>query len=168
MQWFALPSKPNREESLWREVGARGHEDFYPRLRAQPVNPRSWTMLPYFPDCLFVRMCLADVGRSMFAWLPFGQGLVSFGKVPANVPEALVGAVHRRVDEINAVGSEQLVGLVPGDPAINHGGPSHSYQASFDARDAGSERVRLLLKLLDRRMVRLDLPVGQIEQINLH
>ena len=168
MQWYALRSKPNKEEALWREVRARGHETFYPSVRVEPVNGRCRRVRPYFPGYLFVRTCLADVGESIFAWLPFGQGLVSFGGEPAEVPELLVGAIQRRIEEINAAGGEQMVGLGRGDAVIIHGGPFDSYQGIFDMRVTGSERVRILLNLLDRRQLRLDLPAGQIEQIKRH
>ena len=151
--------------TLWREVRARGVECFYPFLRVRPVNPRSHPVRSYFPGYLFVHTQLAEVGESMFSWLPFGQGLVSFGGEPAVVPEALVVAIRRRVDEINAAGGEQLAGLAEGDAVIIRGGAFDGYQAIFDARAEGSERVRVLLKLLQARQVRLDLPAGQIEQI---
>jgi len=121
-------------------------------------------MRPYFPGYMFVRTSLADTGPSAFAWMPFGQGLVAFGGEPAAVPEALIVALQRRVAEINAAGGEQLAGLEQGDIVTIRGGPFEGHQAIFDARIAGSERVRVLLQLLQARQVKVDLPVGQIEK----
>ena len=121
-------------------------------------------MRPYFPGYLFVRTRLEDVGQSVFAWLPFVNGLVSFGAEPAVVPEELVGMLKRRVDEINAAGGLQMVGLVKGDTVLIHGGPFDKYEAIFDAHVGGSERVHVLLRLLEQRQVRVDLPLEQIEK----
>jgi transcription antitermination factor NusG len=166
MRWYVLRSKPNREEALWLETDARGHQTFYPRLIAKPVNPRARRVRPYFPGYLFVRARLAAVGQSEFTWLPHSQGLVSFGGEPAEVPETLVQAIRRKVDEINWGGGEQLSGLMPGDTVQIQGGPFDGYKAIFDARVAGDERVRVLLSLLQVRQVKLELPVGQIQPIN--
>ena len=167
-RWYVLRSKPNKEDALWRELSARGHGGYYPSIRVQPVNPRARKVRPYFPGYLFVRTCLADVGESTFAWFPFGQGLVSFGGEAVDLPDALVAAIRRRVDDINGAGGEQWAGLTRGDTVIIRGGPFDSYQAIFDARVAGCERVRVFLKLLERRQLMLDLPVGQIEQTKRH
>ncbi len=168
VDWYALRSKPNKEMTLWREVRARGLECSYPFLRVRPVNPRSRPVRPYFPGYLFVHVDTAQTGLSAFQWMPFCQGLVSFGGEPAVVPEGLVAAIRRRVDEINAAGGEQLAGLAKGDSVLIHGGAFDGYQAIFDARTTGSERVQVLLKLLQARQVRLDLPASQIEQIKRH
>src|SRR5512143_1167630 len=111
MRWYVLRSKPNREELLWKEVSARGFETFFPYLRIKPVNPRSRKTRPYFPGYMFVHTRLADVGQTVFTWLPYSQGLVSFDGLPAEVPEALVQAIRRRVDQIQAAGGEQLVDI---------------------------------------------------------
>lgn len=125
-------------------------------------------MRPYFPGYMFVRTSLAELGPSVFSWLPFGQGLVSFGGEPATVPEALIAAIQRRVDEINSAGGEQLAGLERGEAVTIHGGPFDGRQAIFDVRIAGTERVRVLLELLQSRQIKLDLPAGQIEQTKRH
>lgn len=164
MQWYVLRSKRNKEEALWRELLMRGLEAFYPSVRVKRADPRSRIVRPFFPGYLFVRTRLAEVGQSVFAWLPFAQGLVSFGGEPAVVPDELVGIIRRRVDEINAAGGEQMVGLVRGETVLIRGGPFDNYEAIFDSRVKGSERVRVLLWLLERRQIRLDLPLQQIEQ----
>ena len=65
--WYALRSKPCKEDILWRQVGLRGFECFYPRLRVKPVNPRSRKIRPYFPGYMFVRADLSEAGNSVGA-----------------------------------------------------------------------------------------------------
>jgi transcriptional antiterminator RfaH len=164
LQWYVLRSKPNKELILWRELLARGFDCFYPQLHVQPVNPRSRTIRPYFPSYLFVHSDIEQVGHSTFQWMPFSGGLVSFDGEPAAVPDSLIQAICRHVDQINAAGGEQLAGLKPGDVVLIKSGPFDGYEAIFDTCLEGTERVRVLLKLLRARQVGLELPAGQIER----
>ena len=104
--WYALRSKPRKEDVVWRQVHVRGYETFFPRLRVNPVNPRARKYKPYFPGYIFVRADLEDVGLSVFKWMPHTLGLVSFGGEPAIVPDNLIPAIRSRIDEINATGGE--------------------------------------------------------------
>jgi transcriptional antiterminator RfaH len=165
MRWYVLRSKPNREEALWLEASARGFQTYYPYLRVQPVNPRSRKVRPYFPGYVFVQADLPTVGLSVFSWMPYSQGLVSFDSEPAEVPELLVEAIRKRVEQVNASGGEHLVDLTHGEAVVIDGGPFDGYQAIFDARVAGRERVRVLLKLLQKEQLRLELPAQQIRPV---
>jgi transcriptional antiterminator RfaH len=81
------------------------------------------------------------------------------------VPENLVHAIKRRVEEISEVGGELFDGLQKGDSIVISDGPFAGYEAIFDARVPGSERVRVLLQLLNsQRQVPLELTAGQIRQ----
>ena len=163
--WYALRSKPRKEDVVWRQVLTQGFEIYYPRLRVNPVNPRSRKLKPYFPGYLFVQVDLDDVGLSTFRWMPHTLGLVSFGGEPAIVPENLIHAIRKRLDEINAAGGEVFDGLHPGDPIYIVDGPFKGYEAIFDSRLPGKERVRVLLELLgNKRQVPVELRAGQIEK----
>src|SRR4030042_6824843 len=114
-QWYALRSKPRKEDIVWKQVLDRGIEVFFPRIRVHPVNPRSRKIKPYFPGYMFVRLDLDEMGKTEFQWMPHTVGLVSFGGEPAVVPDHLVQAVRRRVVEIEEAGGEQFDGLKQGD-----------------------------------------------------
>jgi transcriptional antiterminator RfaH len=164
--WYALRSKPRKEEVVWRQTRTQGFEVFYPRLKVQPVNPRSRTWRPYFPGYMFVKADINEVGLSSFQWMPHAMGLVCFGDEPAVVPENLVMAIKKRLDEIAAAGGELFDGLNRGDVVIISEGPFAGYEAIFDARIPGSERVRVLLQLLNnQRQVPLELEAGQVKQM---
>jgi transcriptional antiterminator RfaH len=165
LNWYVLRSKPNKELALWRELTSRGFECFCPQLRVQPVNPRSRKVRPYFPGYLFFQADLAQAGASTFQYMPFSSGFVSFGEAPATVPDPLIQAIRRRVDEINAAGGEQLAGLSQGDVVAIEGGPFEGYEAIFDVRLPGKERVRVLLKLLQSRQLNVELPEAQIRRL---
>ena len=162
--WYALQSKPRKEDFLGEHLCGRNFEIFYPRIRVQPVNPRARKIRPYFPGYLFVKVDNEHTDLSTLRWLPGIAGLVSFGGEPAQVPDGLINAIRKRVDEINAAGGELLDALKPGDAVVIQDGPFAGYEAIFDARLPGTERVRVLLKLLQKRLVPVDLPAGQIQQ----
>ena len=163
-QWYALRSKPNKEEALSRELFARSYEVFYPQIRVQPVNPRSRKVQPYFPGYLFINIDLELLGFSALAWMPHSYGLVFFGSEPAYVPDVLIAILRRHVDAVSAAGGELYNGLKHGETVSIEAGPFSGYEAIFDARLPGSQRVRVLLKLLNKNQVPLDLPEGQIKR----
>ncbi len=164
--WYTLRSKPRKEEFVWQQALADGFEVYYPRLRIHPVNPRSRKLVAYFPGYLFVRADLEQVGVSIFQWMPHTLGLVAFDGEPAAMPDAVIQTLQQRVDEINRLGGELFDGLKPGEAVQISDGPFRGYEAIFDARLPGSERVRVLLEFLgSRRQVSLVLNASQIQRL---
>jgi transcription antitermination factor NusG len=164
VNWYVLRSKPLRETALWQQAVSQGFEVFYPRIPVPAVNPRSRKVVPYFPGYMFVRVALEQVGRSTFQWMPNAHGLICFDDTPADVPDALVDAIRARVAAIMAAGGELLYGLKQGDLVTIKSGPFAGYNAIFDARLSGGDRVRVLLALLNDRQVALDLSEAQLER----
>lgn len=163
--WYAVRSKPRKEEVVWGQLREAGFEAFLPRLRVNPVNPRSRKYRPYFPGYLFVYADLDAVGVSVFQWMPHALGLVSFGGDPSHVPDHLIAELRKRMDAIAAAGGEMLEGVRPGDVVRIQEGPLQGYEAIFDTRLPGTERVRVLLELLgSRRRVPVELKAGQIKK----
>jgi len=163
--WYAIQSKPNKEDALFNQLLSQDFEVFYPCIRVHPVNPRAKKIKAYFPGYMFVRTDLEVVGLSTLQYMPFARGMVSFDHEPATVPDALIQAIRRRIGEVNAAGGEVFDGLNKGDKIFIHDGPFAGYEAIFDLRLPGSERVRVLIQLLSERQVPLELQVGQIRQI---
>jgi transcription antitermination factor NusG len=164
-QWYALRSKPRKEDIVWRQLRGESVEVFYPRIRVNPVNPRSRKIKPYFPGYMFVYIDLEQTGVSRFQWMPHTLGLVSFGGEPSHVPDNLVIELRKRVAEIAEAGGELFDGLKTGDMVRIGSGPFQGYEAIFDTRLPGSERVRVLLELLtSKRRVPIELPSGSISK----
>jgi transcription antitermination factor NusG len=164
VSWYALRSKPRKEEVLWQQLLARDVEVYFPRIRVHPVNPRSRKLRPYFPGYMFVQVDLEEVGLSYFKWMPHAIGLVSFGGVPADVPDNLIFEVRKRVDEIAAAGGEFYDGLKKGDPVRISSGPFAGYEAIFDMRLPGSERVRVLIQMLSDRSLPVELKSDLVQR----
>lgn len=160
--WYVLRSKPNKESLLFEQLSARNLEAFYPQLKAAPVNPRARKFKPYFPSYIFIHVDLDQIAPSTLQWTPGAVGFVSFGAQPSAVSEELIGAIKRRVDEVNAAGGEIFDGLKQGDAVMIQNGAFAGYEAIFDARISGGARARVLLKMLQGKSAKtkLEIPVG--------
>ena len=165
-RWYALRSKPRQEYSLYNYISSQDVECYYPRIRVNPVNPRSQKIKPYFPGYMFVHSNLSIEGTNRFRWLPHSLGLVCFGKVPAEVPENLILGIKQTVSQIQDAGGETLHGLNPGDRVLIEEGPFQGYCGVFDTRFSGRDRVRVLLIMLQgSREVPVELKIGQISKV---
>jgi transcription antitermination factor NusG len=89
--------------------------------------------------------------------------LVSFGGEPSLVPDNLIHAIMRRVKEITDAGGEVFDDLHKGDVVRIGYGPFEGYEAIFDTRLPGTERVRVLLQFLSDRYVAIELDASHLE-----
>jgi transcription antitermination factor NusG len=157
LQWYVIQSKPNQEESLCAQLLAREVEVFYPKIRVKPVDPRARKIKAYFPGYLFVRIDLEHTGISFLQFTPFAKGLVLYDHEPAPVPETLIAAIRRRVDEVNAAGCETQPVFEHGETVSIHDGPFAGFTAIFDCSISGRERVKVLIEILSKRFLPVEL-----------
>lgn len=165
LSWYAMRSKPNKEDFLAGQLQAYGVEVYYPVLRVNPVNPRARKFRPYFPNYLFVRVDLEAVNVSDLRWMPGASGLVSFDGKPASVPDLLIAALRKQIDEHNAILREQEKNFRRGDIVLIQDGPFAGYEAVFDTHISGADRVRVLLSLLQSRQVPVEIASRQIRRV---
>lgn len=163
-QWYVLRSKPNKEEFLARQIELHGVEVYLPFLRIKPVNPRAKTLRPYFPGYLFVHLDLGSSQSAILERLPGSVNLVNFGGEIPFVPDPIVAAIRQKVDQACLSVPKKTSTFSPGDAVRITGGLLEGYEGILDTSLPGSERVRVLLKLLQNKNVRVDLPVEQIEK----
>jgi transcriptional antiterminator RfaH len=153
-----------KEALLWQQLNLQGIESYYPCIRIHPANIHARRIKPYFPGYLFGYVDLERVNLSVLQWMPGASGLVSFDGMPSSVPDNVIAAIRKRVDEINANGGELFFGLKPGDTVTIQDGPFSGYDAIFDSRLSADDRVRVLLKLLNRQQFPLELSSRQIKR----
>ena len=165
LHWYTVHSKPNQELLLWNQLQQREVESYFPRLRRKPVNPRARRWAPYFPGYLFIHVDLEHFPLSRIAWLPGMQRLVAFGGQPAWLMDEVLEAIRHQVEVANQVAQDPLVDLRRGDVVRIKCGPFAGYEAIFDARINGKERVRVLLKLLQSQQVSLEVPATELVRV---
>ncbi len=161
--WYAIRSKPNKEDFLYRQLISRDITAFYPRIRAKPVNPRARKWVPYFPGYLFVHVNLDETGVRPMNRIPGSIGLVMFGHYVPIVPEAVLAVIKRQIDATTDERGRLLPDISPGSQIKVVGGSFKGYEAIFDARLQGHDRVRVLLKMLSDRLVAVELESDDIE-----
>lgn len=165
LSWYAIRSKPNKEDFLSRQLQAHRLEVYFPVLRVKPVNSRSRKIRPYFPNYLFMRVDLDVINISDLQWMPGASNLVSFDGTPASVPDTLIDAIKNQVDKYNEVLATQTKNFAVGDTVVVQGGPFAGYEAVFDANISGEDRVRVLLNLLQGRQMPIEIEGNQIRRV---
>jgi transcription elongation factor/antiterminator RfaH len=148
--WYVLHSKPHKERYLSNYLQSQGIETYYPTLRVNPVNPRARKIRPYFPRYLFVYVDLETIGLSTLRWAPGAFRLVMFGGQPATVPEHIIAQLKQHLARVEYEEQHYLDDLQAGDPVRIVDGPLAGYEAIFDLRLSGTERVQVLLATLNR------------------
>ena len=166
--WYVLRSKPNKEEFVLQQMNLRDITAYYPCVKAEPVNPRSRKIKPYFPGYLFIHANLDLMGTSMLKWIPGSVGLMSFGNELASMADDLLQAIRDHIDQINKARAYRNQGFMPGNPVQIQSGPFAGYQAIFDSYAPGHERVHVLLKMLQDRQIKLDLARAAVGQVNTY
>ena len=152
--WYALRSKPRKEEVLWKQLLARDIEVYFPRIRVHPVNPRSRKLRPYFPGYMFVKLNLDDTGSNILRWMEGVHDLVRYGEEPAPVPRSLIDELKRNLEAFQERGKGDAGQLLTGEkiPSVDRGLAKH--EAIFDAQLSGKDRVQVLLAYLFRPLER--------------
>lgn len=164
LEWYVIRSKPHKEVSLYGELLARGIPTFYPQLRVNPVNPRSRKWVPYFPGYMFVQVNLEETGIRPMNRIPYSIGLVMFNEHVPTVPEPLLRKIDQKLHAITEAGGETFFDIQPGDTVKLINGSFAGYKAIFEERLNGSDRVRILIKMLTGRFVSAEIDAGMIEK----
>ncbi len=133
-------------------------ENYLPLIHVNPVNPRAARVRALFPCYIFVKFDPLATGLGVLQWTPGVRRLLEFGGQLAVIPENAVNEIKRRVAEISASGGLALDGLKHGETVRIVSGPFEGYEAIFDARLAGTERVRVLLEWIQRNQRRQGVP----------
>lgn len=161
--WYVMQSKPHKENQLCAYLESNGLEVFYPTIEVRPVNPRSAKTRSLFPRYMFVHADLDEVGESELKWVPFAIGLVQFDGYAAPVRDDVIRAIRQQIKEIDAAGGLPLKDFKKGDVVRITEGPLSGYEALFDMRLRGSDRVQVLLEMLGRQ-VKTQIPGSTIEK----
>lgn len=145
-RWIAIASKPHKEEALYRKLQADGYEIFFPRYRQDMEGTR--VARPYFPGYLFVKVDLDLVGISTFQWMPFAIGLVDICGKPAHVPDKLIIAIQKKVNQLNRTANSSA-----GSPCLENINDIQEYKAVLDVSLSIEKRIIALLEVIQEETV---------------
>ena len=163
IHWYVMHSKPRKEAFLRERLRIQGVEVYCPLIRVNPVNPRARKEQPFLPGYLFVHVDFEKTSISEFQGISGSIGLVCYGDEPAYVGDALIQEIQKQVDEITDSAYNYVDRFRSGDLVVINDGPFATYKAMFDCRLSGSDRVRVLLELLQDQKIRLELSGRQLQ-----
>ncbi|MBI4772054.1 MAG: hypothetical protein HY784_16975 [Chloroflexi bacterium] len=169
--WYALHTKPRMERVVASQLRLREVNVYLPLVRVNPVNPRAARERAYFPCYLFANVDLDQVPIRDFRWTPGMRRILEFGGETAIVPDHLIHELKRWLEEVRVAGGLTFHGLERGDRVRIVNGPFSGYEAIFDARLTGTDRVKVLLEMLEHarwregRAIPLELNAGDIVRI---
>ena len=161
-RWYALHTKPHAETQVASVLDARGIEVYLPLVKRQWRGHLSER--PFFPNYLFARFSLDEVGHSAIAWTPGLRSLVTFDSRPATVPDEAVALVRQHLQRITGQGGLPSHGFQPGDEVRFASGPLQGLYAVFEGPLTPSERVRVLIQFLGQAN-RAEVPVSDLEPV---
>ena len=109
--------------------------------------------------------CLEDIGQNAFQYLPFSMGLVWLGGEPAVVPDTVVGALQTRLAEIWDAGGLTYRDLESGQRVVIQEGAFEGYEGVFDVYISGTDRVHILLKMLNERFLPMEIDRALVAKV---
>lgn len=145
MQWYVVHTKPRQEQRALENLERQGFQAWLPTIEMEKLRRGKLTQViePMFSRYLFIRL-----DKTQSNWSPIRSTLgvsklVSFGNVPAVVPDALIHAFQQ------ADGSQREYLLKDGDPVQFVSGPLQGLEGILQQRD-GELRAMVLIELISQ------------------
>jgi len=152
--WYLVRTKSGGERTAQQQLQQVVEHTLLPLGKTQ-VRQKERTVqriAPVFPCYLFAYFCLGRAARQI-RYTPGVRDIVRFGEQPAVVPEWVIHELTTRC----AQGPVEFAkaGLLPGSPLKVVDGPFRDLRAVFDGYLSGTERVAVLLSIMnaERRIV---------------
>lgn len=161
-RWYVMHSKPRKESFLREQLIFNRIEVYLPSI---PVRSHANKEKPFFPGYLFIHVDLEKVPISDLRWIPGAIGILCFGSEPAYIHAGLIRSIQKHVEDVIEKGKKSDYRFNPGDRVMIIDGPFANYQAIFDNRLSGHNRVRVLLGLLQGQKIPLELSTRQIRPL---
>ena len=147
MHWYAVSTKPHRENQAELHIKQCGIECFLPLLKENKIirRTRKTVIEPLFPGYLFARFDLDKHCRAV-SYATGVRKIVEFGSGPVELDATMIDAIKERV-------SDGYVTLMPVRPMYGQivhikGGPLAGLEAVFIREMTDRNRVLLLLNTL--------------------
>jgi transcriptional antiterminator RfaH len=145
MQWFVIHTKPRQEQRALENLERQGFNVWLPTIDVEKVRRGKLTQViePMFNRYLFIQL-----DKTQSNWSPIRSTLgvnklVSFGNVPAVVPDSLIDTL-RQLD-----GSRREYLLKEGDAVRFVSGPLQGLEGILQQRD-GELRAMVLIELISQ------------------
>jgi transcriptional antiterminator RfaH len=145
MQWFVIHTKPRQEQRALENLQRQGFSVWLPTIDVEKVRRGKLTHViePMFSRYLFIQL-----DKTQSNWSPIRSTLgvsklVSFGNIPAVVPDALIESLRQ------VSGAQQELLLKEGDAVRFVSGPLQGLEGILQQRD-GELRAMVLIELISQ------------------
>jgi transcriptional antiterminator RfaH len=158
--WFAVYTKPQKEEYAELNLRLRGIYTFFPKLFLPKSAKRKKQVVALFPNYLFVRCEIVSEDFGSIIWCPGVKRLVSFNETPAIVDDRIVEFLMGQTGADGVIASRFNVEV--GQEVSIDGGPFDGLVGIIQQPPNARGRVKVLLQLLNRQ-TNVDVPVEFIK-----
>ena len=145
MQWYVIHTKPRQEQRALENLQRQGFEAWLPMMELEKVRRSRLARVtePMFSRYLFIRLDITQTNWSPIRSTLGVSKLVSFGNVPAAVPDALIDMLR----ESPPLTPQRLMN--PGDEVQLVDGPLRGLRGIYQQHD-GEARAMVLIELLSQ------------------
>jgi len=157
--WFAVYTKPQKEDYAEVNLRLRGIQTFFPKLSV-PKAKRKKHVVALFPNYLFGRCEIVSEECGSIVWCPGVKRLVSFNGTPAIVDDTIIEFLMGQTGADGVIASRCSVEL--GQKVSIDGGPFDGLVGIIQEPPNARGRVKVLLQMLNRE-TNVDIPVELIK-----
>jgi transcriptional antiterminator RfaH len=149
--WYAIHTKPYREEQAASNIGRLGLDVFLPKMKKEkPAFGRRTTLKPLFPGYIFARFCPSPYLHS----IRYARGvnrIVCADGSPIPVDDEIISIIRSRVDEdgfVNLASCE----LKKGQDVLINDGPLQGLVGIFDPDLSDGDRAAILFTTVEYQL----------------
>lgn len=152
LNWFLIYTKPRCEESVSTKLAESGFEVLSPKIEERRYIRRKLqdVVSPLFPCYIFARFDNPADYR-LIRYTRGVKSVVGPEHIPSPVPEEIIGQIRERME--GGVVHIEPSSFALGEDVSIQAGPFEGLEAVFEKQLKGSERVSILLKAVNARVV---------------
>ena len=154
--WYAIYSKPQKEEAAHFHLRQKRVEVFLPKLLLPSTQKHRRRLVPLFPSYLFARIDAHSEEYGYVIWSPGVKRLVSFNGVPAPIDNTVIDFLIKEGNGSGIIPARSNVQI--GQEVRIDGGPFDGLVGIIRQPPNAKGRVKILLSLLNRE-TKVDVPV---------
>jgi len=145
--WYAVQTKPHKEELVLSRMAETGVPTYRPRLLT--LGRRRGRVVSLFPNYLFVRLGTVEESVSV-RYAPGVSRLLGFGDQAQPVDAGLIALMREREGENGVIQPAQFFHFQLNQHVRLRGGAFDGLEAVFEGYMRRAERVQVLLTVLGR------------------
>ncbi len=152
LNWFLIYTKPRCEDGVSARFVENGFEVLNPKIEERRYIRRKLqdVISPLFPCYIFVQFESPKDYR-LVKYTRGVKSVVGPENIPAAVPQEIIDRIRKRME--GGVIRIQPCSFIPGEDVSIQAGPFEGLEAVFEKELKGSERVSILLKAVNARVV---------------